>query len=498
MKPNNPKSRRHSLSAVLLAHRYLPLLETVVERVCWCDEVIILLSEPNKEIENLAQRTGAKLHFRKFDGFGTQKQHAFSLASHDWILSVDSDEVVSPLLQDEIEKILGSSDVEQFAAFRLPQQLVFLGKTMRFAGTRCTPVRLFHRKKAHMNSNLVHEQIETPGKVGSLHGPVFHYSYLTLEDYLEKLNRYTTAGAQELFRKGKRTNLFSIFIRLPLLFVRRYFFQLGFLEGTQGFLWSALSAWYTFIKYAKLRELHRSKLPILMYHALSTDQRDALTVAVEDFSKQLSWLSARGYQSISMSQFLEFQEGKVKKEELPPKPILFTFDDGYRSVAELALPLLKKHHFTACLFLTSSYVLEREREEQSKYISFSELKHWTSSGMEVALHTHSHPSLKMKNVTEVLEDLDREEEMLNKYQIIYLRALAYPYGARPKATDKLNELYQGLQSRGIRAAFRIGNKLSPLSAGSNRFEIKRLDIQGNKSFNDFKKKLAQDRLKFTS
>lgn len=255
---NNPKRRLHSLSAVLLAHRYSPLFETVVDRVCWCDEVIILLSEPNKEIENLAQRTGAKVHFRKFDGFGTQKQHAFSLASHDWILSVDSDEVVSPLLQAEIEKILGSSDVEQFAAFRVPQQLVFGKKTMRFAGTLCTPVRLFHRKKAAMNSNSVHEQIETSGRVGNLNGPLLHYSYPNLEAYLEKLNRYTTLGAQELFQKGKRTNLFLIWLRLPLLFLRRYVFQLGFLEGTEGFVWSTLSAYYTFIKYSKLREIYRA------------------------------------------------------------------------------------------------------------------------------------------------------------------------------------------------------------------------------------------------
>lgn len=498
MELNNPKSRLHSLSAVLLAHRYSPLLETVFDRVRWCDEVIVLISEPNKEIENLAQKNGVKVYFRKFDGFGTQKQYAFSLASHDWILSVDSDEVVSPTLQAEIEKMLGSSEVERFAAFHIPQQLVFLGKTMRFAGTLCTPIRLFDRKKASMNSNRVHEQIETLGKVGTLSGSVFHYSYSTLEDYLEKFNRYTTLGAQELFRKGKRTNLFLIWLRLPLLFLRRYIFQLGFLDGSRGFVWSVLSSWYTFIKYAKLRELYRSKLPILMYHALSTDQRDALTVAVEDFSKQLKWLSDRGYQSISLTQFLEFQEGKIIKEALPPKPILLTFDDGYRSLVELALPLLKKYHFSACLFLTSSYVLEREREEKSKYISLSELKHWISSGMEVALHTHSHPSLKVKNVAEVLEDLDREVEMLDKYQITYVRALAYPFGARPKATDKLNDLYQGLQSREIRAAFRIGNKLSPLNPGSNKFEIKRLDIQGNKSFKDFQKKLAQDRLKFIS
>jgi len=251
MKRSNP------LSAVLLAHQFSPLFEQVIQRVSWCDEVIVVTSERIPEMENFCQKLGIQLAFRKFDGFGAQKRYAFSLAKHDWILSVDSDEVVTPELQTEIETLFHTSSIDDFAAFRLFRQMTFLNRPMRFSGTKTFPVRLFHRQRAQMNSNAVHEEIETAGRIGDLKAPLLHFSYDSMEDYLEKFNRYTTLGAQELFRRGKRVSLFSASVRVPFLFLRRYIFQFGFLDGSYGFIWSALSAWYPFIKYIKLRELNR-------------------------------------------------------------------------------------------------------------------------------------------------------------------------------------------------------------------------------------------------
>lgn len=490
--------RLHPISAVIIAHRYSPLFERVVQRVSWCDEVIIVVSDLVPEIEELCRRVGAKYFFREFSGYGPQKQYAFSLASHDWILSVDSDEVVTPLLQNQIEDFLSNPQIETFAAFDLEQHLVFLDKQMHFGGTKTSTIRLFNRKKAQMNLNSVHEQIETSGKVGHLNGGVLHYSYPTLEDYLEKFNRYTSLGAEELYRKGKRTSLFSIWVRLPLLFWRRFLFQLGFLDGSHGFIWAALSAWYPFIKYLKLRDLNRKSIPVLMYHSLSSDEKNALNVKLEDFSKQLEWLTTNGYQSITLAQFLDFQEGRLSKELLPSKPVLFTFDDGYRNVLEFGLPLLQKYKFTACLFVTSSFVLEREKDETSRYFSFSDLKKWSSVGMEIALHTHSHKSFRVITSEEVLKDLQEEEEILQKQQIPYLRAIAYPFGARPKNAQKLKLIHEGLKEKGYRAAFRIGNRVTPFRMVPNRFEIKRLDIQGNKSFSDFCRKIEGNTSVITS
>ncbi|MFM8269856.1 MAG: glycosyltransferase family 2 protein [Pseudomonadota bacterium] len=245
----------HPISAVILAHQYSELFERVVQSVTWCDEIIIVMSEQAKEIEDLCQRISAKCHFRKFDGYGTQKQFAISLASHDWILNIDSDEWVSPECQLEIRRVLDLESSQLVGGFTIFRQLVFLNKPMRFSGTISRPLRLFNRTKAKMNSNLVHEEIETAERVNHLKKPVHHYSYLSLSDYFFKFNKYTSLAAEELFKKGKRTNPFLIWGRFPFLFIRRYVFQLGFLDGQHGFTWCVLSAWYSVIKYLKLHEL---------------------------------------------------------------------------------------------------------------------------------------------------------------------------------------------------------------------------------------------------
>lgn len=246
----------HPISAVMLAHQYSPLLEKVIQSINWCDEIIVVTSEEVKEISDLCRRVGAKHFFRKFDGFGTQKQFAISQASHDWILSIDSDEIVSTGCQNRIETLMGTLSLDSNSAFRIQRKLVFLNEPMSFSGTPCKPIRLFNKTKAKMNSSPVHEEIETNGPVGYIQEPIYHYSYSSLDDYFFKFNRYTTLAAQELHREKKTTNSLLVWGRLPFLFLRRYLLQLGFLDGQKGFVWSVLSAWYSSVKYLKLQELN--------------------------------------------------------------------------------------------------------------------------------------------------------------------------------------------------------------------------------------------------
>ncbi|NBT59170.1 glycosyltransferase family 2 protein, partial [bacterium] len=193
---------RFTISAVILAHQYSPLFEEVVQSVSWCDEIVIVLSEPVKEIEELCHRVSAKCFFRPFDGYGPQKQFAISKASHDWILNIDSDEWVSPKCKKEILELLESDRPSLFSAFTIRQKFMFLGKALNFSGTRKSPIRFFDRKRSQMNSSVVHESIEASGKIGHIQGPILHYSYSSLEDYLNKFNRYTSLAAAELHKKG--------------------------------------------------------------------------------------------------------------------------------------------------------------------------------------------------------------------------------------------------------------------------------------------------------
>ena len=244
----------HPISVVLLAHQHSLLFERVVEAVSWADEIVILTSHPSKEIEALCERVSAKCFFRQFDGFGPQKQFAFSKASHAWILNLDSDELVTPEFQKEVEELLSSDAINKYSAFRINRKLFFLNRPLSFSGTTDLPIRLFNRYRARMSPDIVHEKIVTSGELASIKAPVLHYSYGSLEEYFTKFNRYTSLAAEELYKKGKRTNPFLAWGRFPFLFLRRYIFQLGLLDGYSGFLWCLLSALYSTVKYLKLYE----------------------------------------------------------------------------------------------------------------------------------------------------------------------------------------------------------------------------------------------------
>ena len=97
------------------------------------------------------------------------------------------------------------------------------------------------------------------GEVGYLNGELLHYSYSSLEGYLQKLNRYTTLGAEEEFRKGNKSGWLDVLIKPPVTFIKHYIVKRGFLDGLEGFILSVLSSMSVLVKYAKLRAMHSKR-----------------------------------------------------------------------------------------------------------------------------------------------------------------------------------------------------------------------------------------------
>lgn len=236
----------------------------------------------------------------------------------------------------------------------------------------------------------------------------------------------------------------------------------------------------------------REGIPILMYHEVALEKQDDLTVSTTRFAKQMEWLCTNGYNSISLSRFLNFIEGTISLADIPKKPVLITFDDGYRGIVHNALPLLKQQQLKACLFVTTSYIEKRESEPQSCYLSLTEMRQWCDSGMEVALHSHAHLNYQKTTISEIERDLLHSEQLLKRWNIPFEKAIAYPYGARPSNLELLETLFASL---GIRAAFRIGNRLAPLTGRTQRFQIRRLDIRGSDYSFEFPIKVTKGRAK---
>jgi hypothetical protein len=187
----------------------------------------------------------------------TQKNFAASLASHDWILSLDADERITPELGNEIRALLQTSPPCQ--AYRIPRVTWHLGRWIR--STDWYPdhqLRLYDRRAARWTGQYVHEAVKVDGVIGNLKSELQHYAYRDVADHLETIDRYTTLAARQMYEGGRRVSALALAAHGPLAFLRNYVARGGFRDGSVGLIVSSMNAYYVFLKFAKLWELQRA------------------------------------------------------------------------------------------------------------------------------------------------------------------------------------------------------------------------------------------------
>jgi glycosyltransferase involved in cell wall biosynthesis len=232
-------------------------LAAALESVAWADEIVVVDAESTDQTVDIARRFTKRVEVRAWPGYVAQKNYAASLASHDWILSLDADERVTPELASSIRAVL--SDTPRHAAFRMPRVTWHLGRWIR--ATDWYPdhqTRLYDRRTAEWTGRYVHEAVTTKGSIGELSGELLHFPYRDVSDHLETIDRYTSQAARQMREEGRRAGLLQLAGHPPLAFLRNYIARGGIREGVPGFIISALNAYYVFLKFAKLRELQEA------------------------------------------------------------------------------------------------------------------------------------------------------------------------------------------------------------------------------------------------
>jgi glycosyltransferase involved in cell wall biosynthesis len=244
------------LSAAILSHNDADALDRCLASLAFADDVVVLLHGSTDHTADVCARHGARVEETVWQGgFGPMKQRAVDLCRHDWVLSIDSDEEVS----DELRAaILSLSDAPAEAAFAVNRLSRFLGRWIRHAGWHPDwVVRLFDRRRARFDGRVVHEGIVTEGVVGRLDGLLRHYTYETMEQYIAKLNDYTTLAAEERFAAGRRSGPAEAVLRSQATFWRMWLFRGGCLDGWIGTQLCLASSFYVLSKYTKLWRMGR-------------------------------------------------------------------------------------------------------------------------------------------------------------------------------------------------------------------------------------------------
>ena len=229
-------------------------IDACLASVAWADELLVVDSGSTDGTPDRARARGARVIVRDWPGYSAQKNFAAAEAAHDWILSVDADERVTPELAAEIRALLAREPPA--AGYRAPRVTWHLGRWIR--STDWYPdyqLRLYDRRRARWAPHRVHESVACDGPAGRLAAELQHYAYRDISHHHRTMDRYTTLAAEAMHEAGRRAGVADLALHPPAAFIRNYILRRGFTDGIPGFIISVMNAHYVFLKFAKLREM---------------------------------------------------------------------------------------------------------------------------------------------------------------------------------------------------------------------------------------------------
>ncbi len=247
------------VSVVIAASNEAEEIAACIASVSWAAEVIVVENDSTDNTVALAAKAGARPFRHPFTTIGAQRNAAIKRATHDWIFVVDADERGTPALGAAVQAAVAR--VNGPAAYRASRRNFFFGREIRhggWEGERDKPIRLF-RRELRYDERPVHEHVVVEGEVGVLSEPLLHTPYATLDEYFEKLRRYSRSWAEQHAARGRRASLIDITLRPFARFLTVLFVRGGWRDGAHGVVLASLAAMSVAAKYAQLWALQRSR-----------------------------------------------------------------------------------------------------------------------------------------------------------------------------------------------------------------------------------------------
>jgi glycosyltransferase involved in cell wall biosynthesis len=248
-------SSKQKISVVLICKNESHIIgKTLAAALPIADEIIVYDTGSTDETVSIARSFNARVIEGEWEGYGTSKQKAIKAATHDWILNIDSDEVLDEQLQ---QSILQCDLADTKVAYKI--------KFKNFIGRRYLKwgefgfdhhIRLFHRQHVNWSNGKIHEQLLVPEDVDvqRLKGHILHFTMKDTEEFVKKSVHYGLLNALEYYKKGRKATWIKQYLAPTAIFIKYYILRLGILDGWTGFFAARMSALYTYIKYTRLRE----------------------------------------------------------------------------------------------------------------------------------------------------------------------------------------------------------------------------------------------------
>jgi glycosyltransferase involved in cell wall biosynthesis len=246
----NDRMNKVTLTVIIAAKNEGHQIKACVNSVAFADEILVLDSGSTDNTASLAREAGATVLITDWPGYGPQQQRGISLAKSDWVMSLDADELVSDALRKEIQAVIVDPN---FDGYLLPRHSSFCGVFIEHGGWRPDyTLRLVRRPLAGFTDHFLHAHMTVNGKARHLQSPIIHFSYRSLDDVLEKLNRYSRGAAIDLATRGATSTLTKAIFKGFWAFFRTYGIQQGFRDGRMGLVLAIYNGQTTYYKYLRL------------------------------------------------------------------------------------------------------------------------------------------------------------------------------------------------------------------------------------------------------
>ncbi len=227
----------------------------------WVDDIVVVLNQTTDDSETIARAAGARVELMAWQGYRDTKNAALAHARHNWVLSLDADEEVSPALRRDLAAFF--RDADQYSGARFPRKVWFIDRWITHGDwypDHC--LRLFRRDRARWGGDaFVHEKIECDGEIATLKGDLHHYSFPSLSAHVAKITPFADLFVRQQEAKGGRFSLAAAWFRPAWRFLRAYVFRRGFLDGFPGFFIAWATAFGTLVRYSRLYEIEHRRSP---------------------------------------------------------------------------------------------------------------------------------------------------------------------------------------------------------------------------------------------
>jgi glycosyltransferase involved in cell wall biosynthesis len=253
----------NKISAVLIVRNEEKNIERCLKSICWVDEIIVIDQSSTDKTVEIARKYTDKIYITENKLIcNPDREFGISKTLNNWVLLIEADEVVDENLKDDILKVVNE---DKYDIFFIPVKTFFIGKWIKTCGWWPSYIPRLFRKGTIKYQSAIHTNGEfLSNRFYYLKNPLLHYSYNSLNDWIDKFKRYTTVIAYEYYQKNMKINfknmIREIILRPVYFFILKYFVLKGFKDGWRGLFISLSSAFTVIMAYFKLIEIYEKKI----------------------------------------------------------------------------------------------------------------------------------------------------------------------------------------------------------------------------------------------